>query len=400
MQRSCLFAAKPRSPYVLFGPGAANGSQERNDRTEPTVVEPWRSPMFACSCLGREHTRTQKGTEYRQWQQVLQRSGFPANAVKNDRLWSYQSPLWLNRPGEILKLPECSRYSAEEGPMVSREEFPASDPSSVGLDARRLSALPNWLDALPGSNIHAVVVFRGTHLVFEHYRPGADQRWGDPLPGASHGRTSLHDLRSVTKGVIGLLIGIALDRGIFPDLDTPVFDALPGYDDLRTPSKDGIRLRHLVTMSSGLAWDENLPATDPRHGEMRLWRAPDALRVALDPPRAEEPGTIWNYNGGSTELLGAVLERASGLPIDEFADEMLFRPLGIGTFEWARHPNGRPSASGGLRLSAIDLAKLGVVLVSGGRCACGRIFSLEWAEASCSPQFGAPDRLFFYGYHW
>lgn len=284
--------------------------------------------------------------------------------------------------------------------MPSPGDTPESSPCKAGLDGERLSALSGWLDELPGSNIHAVVVVRHGLLAFELYRSGADQRWREPLADTSHGPDTLHDLRSVTKSIVGLLIGIAVDRGLFPDLDTPVFQILAEYADLRTREKGRITLRHLLTMSSGLAWDENLPADDPRHGEMRLWEASDRLRAALDPPLVDEPGTNWNYSGGSTELLGAVLERASGSPIDEFARETLFEPLGIREVEWARHRDGRPSASGGLRMGARALAKVGHVVVAGGRWNNTHIVPSTWISESLTPQIGAPDRLFFYGYHW
>lgn len=109
-----------------------------------------------------------------------------------------------------------------------------------------------------------------------------------------HGPTAKHDLQSATKGVTGLLIGVALDRKLLPGLDEPVFSYFPEYAELRTPEKDGIRVRHLLTMSAGLEWDENVPDTDPRDGEMRMWRSDDHLRLALEPPLVATPGLDWN----------------------------------------------------------------------------------------------------------
>lgn len=284
--------------------------------------------------------------------------------------------------------------------MLSETDWQVAAPEDAGMDSEILSAVAGWLDGLAGANLHSLLVARQGRLVFEQYREGPDQRWGAALPDAAQGVGSLHDLRSVTKVVTGLLVGKALDAGLIPGLDTPVFDCLPDYAELRTPEKARITLRHLLTMSSGLAWDENLPVSDPKHGEMRLWRSDDPVRTALEPPPVAEPGRLWNYAGGCTEILAAILARAAGRPIDAFAKEALFDPLGIADFEWARLKNGAPSASGGLRLGARDLLKLGQLVLARGRWGGERLLSEAWIDAAIAPQIGAPDRLFFYGYHW
>ena len=152
-------------------------------------------------------------------------------------------------------------------------------------------------------------------------------------------------------------------------------------------------------MSAGLEWDENVPVTDPTNGEVRLWRSDDLLRTALEPRMVSAPGTVWNYSGGCTELLAAVLHKASGKAIDEYARDSLFAPLGISDVEWARHVDGSPSA-GGLRMRSPDLAKIGQIAVSGGRWNGQQLLPAAWLERSLTPQIGADDRLFFYGYHW
>src|SRR5262249_37360935 len=152
------------------------------------------------------------------------------------------------------------------------------------------------LDALAGANVHSILIARRGLLAFEHYRSSANQPQGSEIR---------HDLRSVTKVVTGLLVGAALEQGYALSLDAAICPWFPDYADLRTAEKDRILLRHVLTMSSGLAWDENVPISNPAHGEMRLWRAADRLRTALEPACLTPPGTEWNYSGGSTEILGA-----------------------------------------------------------------------------------------------
>jgi CubicO group peptidase (beta-lactamase class C family) len=259
-----------------------------------------------------------------------------------------------------------------------------------------LSAVAGWLDGLPGSNLHGIAVVRNGRMIFEHYQSGQDERFGM----VAHGPAVKHDLRSVTKVVTGLLIGHAVSRGLIPDLEIPLFDLLPDYADLRSPGKDRIRLRHLLAMSAGLEWDENLPLIDPGNGEARLWASKDRLRAALEPRLLWEPGSVWAYSGGCTELLATVLREVSGKPVDVYAREALFEPLGITDVEWTRHEDGIPSASGGLRMRVPDLAKIGQLVVDGGQWNGEPLLPASWITQSLTPQIGMDDRLFFYGFHW
>lgn len=268
------------------------------------------------------------------------------------------------------------------------------------MDIQALSAVANWLSKTDGSNIHSILVVRSGALIFEHYMKGSDERWGKSLPDAEHGPHVKHDLRSVTKCVTGLLVGKAIDSGLLASLDEPIFDFFPEYADLRTPEKDLILVRHLLTMSAGLEWDENLPVSDPNHGEPRMWRSSDRLRTALEPRMLAEPGSVWCYSGGCTELLGAIIERATGKPIDEFARDALLEPLSINDVEWGRHGDGIPSASGGLRMCSRDLAKIGQLVAGGGQWNGQQLLPHSWITESLTPQIGADDRLFYYGYHW
>ena len=283
---------------------------------------------------------------------------------------------------------------------MSDRDWQEGQPGDVSVDSDILSAVVGWLDSVRNSNVHSIVVARKGRLVFERYRKGPDERWREPLADMRQGPAVKHDLRSVTKCITGLLVGKALDSGAIPDLDVPVFDFFPEYADLRTIDKAQIRVRHLLEMSAGLDWDEDVPATDPANGEIRLWRADDHLRAALEPDVLFEPGAHWTYSGGCSELLGAIIQKATGTSLDRFAGETLFEPLGIRDIDWLPHRDGRPSASGGLRLCSPDLAKIGQLAACGGRWNGDAVIASSWIEDSFAPKIGAADRLFFYGYHW
>ena len=122
-------------------------------------------------------------------------------------------------------------------------------------------------------DVHAVLVARHGKLAFEQYFSGSDERWGTPVRDDAHSRDRLHDARSVAKSVVALVLGAAIDRGLLQlrnGLDTGVFDLLPEYADLQTDQKQRIAVRHLLTMSAGLQWDEDIPYGDARNSETQM----------------------------------------------------------------------------------------------------------------------------------
>ena len=267
--------------------------------------------------------------------------------------------------------------------------------AAARLDGTRLCALVDRLAGAPQDNLHAVVVVRDGRLVFEDYRSGPDQRWGQELGTVGYGPELTHDVRSVSKSVTSLLVGIALDRKLIAGVDEPVLGFFPEHADLRTPEKDGILVRHLLAMSSGIAWDENRPYTDPKNSEIQMIRAADPYRFALEQPIATAPDRVWNYNGGSTQLLAGIVQRASGQRFADFARAVLFGPLGITDYEWVAMPNGETAAASGLRLRPRDMAKIGQLLLNGGMWDGRRIVSAEWLRESV-----LPGRSSSYGWHW
>ncbi len=270
--------------------------------------------------------------------------------------------------------------------------------TDVSIDPKPLCALIDNLENLK-PNIHSVLVVRRGSLVFEHYRRGDDQRWGRDLGEVTYGPDVKHDVRSVSKSVVSLLIGIALDRKLIASIDEPVLAFFPQYASLRTPAKERISLRHLLTMSSGIAWNENIPYTDPQNSELLMTRAPDPYRYVLEQPLVEEPGKVWNYNGGSTTLLAGILQRTSGKWVVKFARDELFTPLGITDLEWVQMPvSGEFAAASGLRLRPRDMAKLGQLVISQGTWKGKSIVSAEWLKEATTGRL--PADTVYYGYQW
>jgi CubicO group peptidase (beta-lactamase class C family) len=300
----------------------------------------------------------------------------------------------------FLPLPTSAQDSCGL-PNGGTQEWPAAAPEIVGLASATLCPMLQWLNVAKESNVHAMLVVRHGKLVFEHYLSGSDEAWGRPLGTIAFGPAVRHDERSVTKSVVALLLGIAIDRGLIKSIDEPVLSFFPEYADLRTPEKDRITLRHLVTMSAGLEWHElDIPYTSAANSEIRMETAPDPYRFALEQPVVAPPGDVWEYNSGATELVGAVLKKAAGKQIDDFARELLFGPLGITDVEWPRNVHGDVIAAGSLRLRPRDLAKIGQLVLQRGDWKGTQVISASWIDAATTPQINGLGTDFYGYFFW
>jgi CubicO group peptidase (beta-lactamase class C family) len=283
-------------------------------------------------------------------------------------------------------------------PKASSDQWPVAAPESVGLTSATLCPMVEWISRSKESNVHAVLVVRHGTLVFEQYFSGSDEAWGRPIGNIAFGPEVRHDERSATKSIIALLLGIAIDRGLIKGIDEPVLSFFPEYADLRTPEKDRIALGHLVTMSAGLEWHElDIPYTSAANSEIRMELSGDPYRFALEQPVVSQPGEIWNYNSGATELVGAVVKKAAGKSVDDFAREVLFEPLGITDVEWPRDAHGNVIAAGALRLRPRDLAKIGQLVLQRGNWKGTQVVSAQWIDAATAPQIDGLSP-YFYGY--
>ena len=288
----------------------------------------------------------------------------------------------------------------ESGEPASMDDgWPVSPPDHQGMDGELLEGIPRQFGAWTEANVHAVLIARSGTLVCEHYFAGEDWAFAEPLGRIDHDASMRHDIRSITKSVTSLLVGIAFDRGWLDDVDQSVFSFFPEHTDLRTPEKDQITLYHLLTMSPGFAWSEDLPYSNPKNSERRMIDAPDQHRYVLEQPLARPPGATYTYNGGTTALLAEIVRRASGRTLEDVAAAELFEPLGITDVEWVRYTNGDPMAASGLRLRPRDLAKIGHLVLSRGDWRGNRVVSEDWITQSTTPHVNGQS-LFFYGYQW
>jgi CubicO group peptidase (beta-lactamase class C family) len=276
--------------------------------------------------------------------------------------------------------------------------------SSATLSVTGMPDLTERLEAVLAAGralpLHGLVVQHEGSMVFEWYGAGEDYSWGQSHGVVTFGRETLHDLRSVTKSIVGLLYGIALDAGQVPEPNALLLEQFPEHADLATDQRRaGLSVGHVLTMTLGLEWNEDVPYTSAANSEIAMEEAPDRYRFVLERPIVEAPGTRWSYSGGATALLGCLIAKGTGEPLPDFARRALFEPLGITAFMWMTGGDGVASAASGLRLAPHDLARIGQVVHDGGRWQGRQVVPAASLENALRPHVRIADGL-DYGYQW
>jgi CubicO group peptidase (beta-lactamase class C family) len=291
--------------------------------------------------------------------------------------------------------------------------WPAASPAAVGLEAAALAALDRELAGGQHGYIDSMLVIRHGRIAFErHYThdyhalfAGKGAPWiynyYDPDWHPYYKGTALHTLQSVSKSVTSALVGIAIGRGEISDVNVPAMPYFTAFHVAPDPRRDRMRLWNLLTMTTGIRWDESTATyTDPRNNCAQMEASEDWIQYVLDQPMAAEPGSTFVYNSGATELLSYVLRKATGRDVADYARERLFGPLGIRRFAWKHTPRGLADTEGGLYLEPRDLAKLGYLYLHDGRWDGRQVVPAEWVRQSTRWLVDTGWRVPGYGFKW
>jgi CubicO group peptidase (beta-lactamase class C family) len=268
-------------------------------------------------------------------------------------------------------------------------------PSSVGISEGPLHEMESAVREM--KKITSVLVARHGRLVYESYFNGS-------------GLLELQNTRSATKTVTSILVGIAIDKGFIPGVDAKVFPYFPDRQPVKDPDgrKERITLEDFLTMSSILECDDSNAFS--RGNEERMYVVEDWVKFTMDLPvrgfpawtmRPEQSpyGRSFSYCTAGSVVLGSILERATKMPVQEFAREHLFTPLGIKNVDWQYTPLGTAMTGGGLSMRSRDLLKLAQLFLNDGNWNSNRLVSGEWVKTSTRPHVRVDDET-EYGYLW
>jgi CubicO group peptidase (beta-lactamase class C family) len=265
------------------------------------------------------------------------------------------------------------------------EGWRTATPEEHGIDSAQLARMFEYVQD-NDVNLRSLLVIRNGYLVTEAYF--------DP-----YNEQTDHTLQSVTKTVIGMLIGIAIDKGFIKDVDQPLLDSFPDRAIANTDAnKTSITLEHLLSLSAGLDCKDGAGTEEAMRGSS------DWIQFMLDLPMAHQPGAEFSYCSGAVHLLSAVLQAATGMSAREFANMHLFAPLGIAAVppeRWDADPQSISIGGYGLYLTPRDMAKLGYLYLNQGRWEDQQIVSPGWvATSSTEHAVWTNEGIRPYGYLW
>ena len=323
---------------------------------------------------------------------------------------------------QFLLFMQCGIFPVLSQTIWPTKSWSSASPKDLGLNPDTLALLD--ASFVNGSNgyMDGLLVIRHGKIAYQHtyphdyaqiYKEQVNHKSGlnanDPSspynyfndwwhPWYQH--TNLHTLQSVTKTITSVVIGVAITRKDFPDINTPVlrfFDTtqIKHIDD----RKRRMTIKHLLTMTAGLSWDENVHYDDPKNDCSVMEAGFDWVGYVINKPMAEEPGTKFNYNSGATQLLAYIFRVATGKDIETYAVEQLFNPLGIESHFWKRIPTGLVDTEGGLYLSPPDLAKVFYLYLHNGEWDGKQLVNPDWVKQSVTPQISIGGGM-QYGYKW
>ena len=264
------------------------------------------------------------------------------------------------------------------------EGWRSSTPEAQGMDSQQLARMFEYIKE-KDIKLHSLLIVRNGYLVTEAYF--------EPYSPSTY-----HQMASMTKSVIGILVGMAIDKGYIKSADEPLLSFFPkrAVANVDT-SKQAITLKHLLSLSSGLSCIDRLGS------DQEVQQSKDWVQFMLDLPMSDAPGDHFSYCTGAVHLLSAVIQETTGMTARDFANEQLFKPLGIAQVplaRWGSDPQGITTGGFGLQLLPRDMAKLGYLYLNQGQWAGKQIVSSDWVTISTKQHSMWEEQNRAYGYLW
>ena len=279
----------------------------------------------------------------------------------------------------ILALAPATVLAQDEAVPWPTAGWDTSTPEEQGMDSALLAEGLQYLLEQNGFDIHSLTVIRNGHIVADayFYPSRADE---------------LHDLASVTKSFTATLVGMAIEQGLIEGVDQPVLELFPDRTVANLDTdKEAMTIEDLLTMSPGFECTHS----PNDYTTMQMMETPDWVQFALDQPMVTPPGTYWVYCSPASHLLSAIITESAGMSTRDFAQDVLFAPLGITDSMWTSDPQGYDYGWGDLFLDPHDAAKLGYLYLHDGAWDGQQVLPADWVSIATRPAVAST-----YGYQW
>lgn len=276
--------------------------------------------------------------------------------------------------------PQAGMEPSESQHYWPGSEWRRSTPEAQGLDPVRLLEMVRFVGQ-QAKNINSILIIRDGYLVMDAYF-------------GPHGADTMHDIASATKSITSMLVGIAIKHGHLEGTGQRIVEFFPELQAaFADPRKRAITLAHLLSMTSGLGWNEaNLPYSDRRNTFSQMTRSQDWARFVVGRPMQWQPGARFTYNSGGSHLLSAIVQRQTGSSLADFAAQYLFEPLGISRYYWPSDRHGITRGSSGLQLTAPDMGRLGYLYLHNGFWDGAEVVPADYVAASTVPSVDVAPR--------
>ena len=294
---------------------------------------------------------------------------------------------------DVLSWQQSQREAAframDRMPVLAKASSVTASPTPLPLPAGQPLEIPGIDEYLRQQNTAGLVILQDGRVRFERYGLGFDAagRW-----------TSF----SVAKSFTSTLVGAAIQDGHIKSLEDKVSAYLPG---LRGSAYDDVTVRQLLTMSSGVRWNEDYE--DPEADVAQFNNAtPEAgmdatVSYLRKLPRAHPPGELWNYNTGETNLIGVLVSAATGKPLAQYLQEKIWHPAGMESqATWLLGRTGNEIAGCCLQASTRDFARFGLFVLANGAAGGQQVVPPDWFAQATRKQKDIGDPGRGYGFQW
>lgn len=340
---------------------------------------------------------------------------YKENSFKNfgTKIFGYTINLGSLLVISTLLLTYCEKDNVEKPtgkyeyrvPEKTNDGWEIASLTEVGLNKAKIEEMMDTINSYSEHRVLNFLIVKDNKLVFEEYFKGHSQyQLPEGWSGSTYetDRSTIHREFSMTKSVTATLVGIAIDKGFINSIDDKAVKYLPQFADVFVSGKEEITLKHLITMSSGLNWNE----TDYEYGTMEndathFTVSPDPIRFIFEKDLIHQPGSFWEYNGGGTDILGHIIEVSSGMSLAAFANLYLFHPLNICDYSWDLYVNNIYSAMGGLAMRPRDFIKIGNLYLNNGYFRNYHLLESDWIDEATSKKMDSTWYVgYSYGYQW